>query len=362
MNKHNKFQRILIWAVGLTLAIASLIWIQASASPAAAQGPDADPVDMTIRVEQTDSGLSLSAIGPTPVFNVGDQFKISIVAEGVTEPGIFGSQFEVNFDPVHINAVEGTFESGPAMSPVVVAVNSVDNVAGLAGWAASRQGDVDNVFGDVVLATITLEAMSPTEPPEGATTAITLDNVKLGAKGGIDVPVSGLQGLEVIIRDDGTIPGKGDIVGAVIVEGRAEDNQAGHSVMALGTSEFEEFTNEVGFFFFNNVPDDTYTMVANSAGFLAATCEGVAHTMDALTELVEVQLLAGDIDDDGVIDITDAVAIGAVFGDPSPPEARLIPDLNIDGVVDILDLILMSANYEQTSEGNPWVCQLGSEL
>jgi hypothetical protein len=317
---------------------------------------------MAIRVEQTDGGLSLSAIGPTPVFDVGDKFKISIVAEGVTDPGIFGSQFQVNFEPEFLNAEEGSFVSGPAMSPVVVAVASVDNGAGLASWAASRQGDVDNVSGDVVLATLTLEAMAPTEPPEGATTPITLTEVKLGRKGGIDVPIAGLQGLEVIIRDDGTIPGKGDIVGTVTVEGRGEDQQAGHSVQANGTSEFEEFTNEVGFFFFNNVPDDTYTMVANSAGFLKATCEGVVHTMDALTELADVQLLAGDIDDDGVIDITDAVAIGAVFGDPSTPEAPLVPDLNIDGVVDILDLILMSANYEQTSEGNPWVCELPDQL
>lgn len=359
MNKHNAFHRILVWAAGLTFAIASLIWIQASASPAAAQAPDADSVDMAIRVEQTDGGLSLSAIGPTPVFNVGDQFKISIVAEGVTEPGIFGSQFNVNFETEYLQAIEGSLVAGPAMSPVVVAVADVDNGSGLVRWAASRQGDVDDVFGDVVLATLTLEAIAPTEPPEGATTPITLDNVKLGRKGGIDVPVSGLQGLEVIIRDDGTIPGKGDIVGTVTVEGRAEDNQAGHSVMA---NEYEETTNEFGFFFFNNLPNDTYTMVANSAGFLKATCEGVVHTMDALTELAEVQLLAGDIDDDGVIDITDAVAIGAVFGDPSPPEARLIPDLNWDGVVDILDLILMSANYSQTSEGNPWVCQLADEL
>jgi hypothetical protein len=310
-------------------------------------------------MEQT-GDLSLSDIGPTPVFNVGDQFKISIVAESVGEPGIFGSQFQVFFDPIHLQVVEGSFVSGPAMEPVVTAIASADNEAGTAAWAASRQGDLDNVSGDVVLATLTLEAISPTEPPEGQTTAISLDNVKLGAKGGIDVPISGLDGLEVIIRDDGTTPGRGDIIGTVTVEGRAEDNQAGHEVTALGDlgEEYAETTDEVGFFFFNNLPDDTYLMNANSPGFLAAACTGVAHTMDALTELASVQLLAGDIDDDGVIDITDAVAIGSVFGSTEPA----IADLNIDGIVDILDLILMSANYDETSEGNPWICQLPDEL
>jgi hypothetical protein len=94
-------------------------------------------------------------------------------------------------------------------------------------------------------------------------------------------------------------------------------------------------------------------MTADNPGFLAATCTGVNHTMNALTTLADVTLLAGDIDSSGEIDITDAVAIGAVFGNTTPGE---IADLNIDGVVDILDLILMAANFGQTSAGNPWSC------
>ncbi len=357
--KHNTFYRILTFAVSLIFVLGNLIWIQTSADPAAAQEPEAGPVDMSIRVEQPEGWFSLAAVDSAPVFNVGDRFKISIVAEGVTGSGIYGSQFQLNFDPVHLNVVEDSFVSGEAMSPVVVAVSRVDNGAGLAAWAAGRKAAEDNVSGDVVLATLTLEAISPTEPPEGQTTAITLDDVKLGAKGGINVPVNGLRGLEVIIRDDGTIPGAGDITGTVIVEGRVEDNQAGHSVTAVGTAEFEEFTNEVGFFFFNNLPNDTYILTADHPGFLAATCEGVIHTMDKLTTLADANLLAGDVDSSAEINITDAVAIGAVFGSNTPGE---VADLNADDVVDILDLVLMAANFGQTSAGNPWVCELPVEL
>jgi hypothetical protein len=73
--------------------------------------------------------------------------------------------------------------------------------------------------------------------------------------------------------------------------------------------------------------------------------------------LAEVTLLAGDIDEDNVIDITDAVAIGVALG-----STDVVANLNADGQVDILDLILLAANFGQTSAANPWTCQLPANL
>ena len=156
-------------------------------------------------------------------------------------------------------------------------------------------------------------------------------------------------------------PGEGDIAGNVQVESRAADNQAGHTVSAAGTVEgpFEVLTESNGDFVISDAPADTYTITANSSGFLAASCADVIHAADALTSLDSVSLLAGDIDDSGNIDVTDAVAIGSVFGSTTPGE---VADLNADGVVDVLDLVLMGVNFGQTSAGNPWVCQLPTEL
>jgi hypothetical protein len=255
--------------------------------------------------------------------------------------------------------VEGSLLPAADLEPVVVAVSNIDNVNGLGVYAASRQGDLDNVAGNVALASLKFEAVGPTEPPEGQTTVIHLQNVKLGAKGGLEVPVAGLVDLEVIIKPAET-PDNGDIIGTVKVEARADDNQAGHGVTAEGGlgGVLSTTTETDGDFFIDDAPADTYTVTANSPGFLAASCTDVVHTTDALTSLVEVTLLAGDIDDSGMIDVTDAVAIGAVFGSTDPE----ISDLNLDGIVDILDLILMAANFSQTSAGHPWVCQLATEL
>ncbi|MBN1218209.1 MAG: hypothetical protein JXM69_04715 [Anaerolineae bacterium] len=306
--------------------------------------------------------VGTAAIGTTPVFYVGDTFKVSIVAENVEEPGIFGGQFELAFETDYLQGVDDSMVPGAAMQPVVVAVNEIDNAVGKVAYAGSRQGDLENVAGNVVLATLTFEAVGATEPPEGQTTTIHLVNAKLGAKGGIEVPVSGLVDLEIIIREDGGGGnGEGDIAGNVAVEGRAADNQAGHTVTAVGDlgGELSALTSADGHFVIEDAPADTYTMTANSPGFLAAACAGVVHTTDALTSLDDVMLLAGDIDDSGEIDIVDAAAIGLVFGSTEPGE---IADLNVDGEVDILDLILMSANFGQTSEANPWLCQLADEL
>jgi hypothetical protein len=348
-----KLLRILTLAL-VVAALGGVIWTQSSVSPALAQGPDDEPSLSILIVPEGDS-FSIASVGTPPVFTVGDIFKVSIVALGVADPGIFGGQFEITYDTVHLAAVDGSLLPGTAMEPVVVAVSNIDAAAGLVQYAASRQGNlVDNLAGNVVLATLRFEAVGPTEPPEGQTTVIHLQNVKLGAKGGIEVPVSGLVDLEVIIRPD-NVPGIGDINGNVKVEARAADNQAGHEVTAAGDlgGVLTAATDTNGDFLINNAPADTYTVTANSPGFLAATCTGVVHTTDALTTLNDVTLLAGDINDSGIIDITDAVAIGAVLGSTDPEVA----DLNLDGVVDILDLILMAANFGQDSAGNPWVCQ-----
>jgi hypothetical protein len=355
----NTLCRILI--IALALALAGLVGIQASASPVAAQELTAGETrGMSVQIYIEDN-FKIASVGTTPVFDVGDTFKVSIVAENVEEPGIFGGQFELGFDTEYLQEVEDSLVPGEAMKPVVNPINVLDNELGIVRYAASRQGNVENLLGNVVLATLSFEAVGATEPPEGQTTTIQLQSAKLGAKGGIKVPVAGLVDLDIIIREGGG-PEKGDIAGNVKVEARADDNQAGHQVMAVGELDDNDLmvtTDANGDFLFDNAPADTYAVTANSDGFLAASCEGVEHTASAMTTLADALLLAGDIDDDSVIDITDAVTIGAAFGSTVSDE---VADLNADGAVDILDLILMAANFGQTSADNPWVCQPGTEL
>src|SRR5262245_23703132 len=141
----------------------------------------------------------------------------------------------------------------------------------------------------------------------------------------------------------------------ITVEGRAEDNQAGHQVMALDFSGrvFTSQTDPRGEFLLEDIQAGSYTLIASSPGFLSATCTSVTYT-DSNIRLNEVILLAGDLDNSGEIDMVDVVKLGAAFGQTGPAEGT---DLNADGRVDILDLILLAANHGQTAIANPWLCQ-----
>jgi hypothetical protein len=91
-----------------------------------------------------------------------------------------------------------------------------------------------------------------------------------------------------------------------------------------------------------SAPAGTYTLVATASGFLGA--EGsVTLTAGTTTTKPLVTLLAGDIDNNDVIDQFDALTIGMSYNTSSPAAA----DLNNDNVINVLDLELLAANYRE---------------
>lgn len=327
-----KFLKTFLALLGCALVLSGVVWMQTLQS-AQAMPP-----------AQEATGLTISLVGPSEVV-VGDTFNIDVVAENIPDPGIFGYQLVFNWQ----SSVFSITNTSPISDFSVLAVNDLGESTYTV--AASRQGDVEDLTGPLTLMTIEVQANAVTDPDAAS---FSLSDVKLGRKGGVDVPVDQLVGLDVVVVEDTNQGGAGDIDGNVTVEGRAEDNQAGHTVtvddgagtVMTGTTEFN------GDFLITDVLSGTYEATANSDGFLKAVCSDVAHTDDALTTLQDVTLLAGDIDDSGEIDVTDAVAIGLAFN-----TTDAVSDLNGDGIVDVLDLILMAVNYGQTSDGNPWNCQ-----
>ncbi|MEW5957221.1 MAG: cohesin domain-containing protein [Chloroflexota bacterium] len=324
MTQNKSFRTILIVTIFI-LVLGIVGWAQPAQVVQAMPPAQGDP-----------AGLTVEVVGPASV-QVGDTFELQVVASNIPDPGIFGYQFVLNWDDTVFSLVSVTTNTDfPVLAKDSLGTNTYE-------IAASREGDVLDLTGPITLLTVQVQANTITDP---ASALFFLSDVKLGRKGGIEVVVDQLIDLPVVVTD---VTGA-EISGNVKVEGRADDNQAGHTVVddtVLSTT-----TDALGDFSFGTVDFGTYNFTADSPGFLATTCTGVVHDIDA-TVLNDVVLLAGDIDDSGAIDITDAVAIGAVFGSTDPQVA----DLNVDGVVDVLDLILMAVNFNQTSVANPWVCQ-----
>ncbi len=97
--------------------------------------------------------------------------------------------------------------------------------------------------------------------------------------------------------------------------------------------------NEPGNYVFDNVEPGTHSFVIYSDCYLPYEGQVVFSNQNLFIEAVLSQL-AGDANDDGAIDVLDALTIIAYFLDHDPdPICTDNADINKDGVVDILDVI-----------------------
>ena len=90
-------------------------------------------------------------------------------------------------------------------------------------------------------------------------------------------------------------------------------------------------------------PAGNYTVIAVASGFLSAQ-GSVTLTGGATATKPVITLLAGDIDNNNIIDQFDAMTIGMSYNTSTPESA----DLNNDGTINVLDLELLAQNYRET--------------
>lgn len=92
-----------------------------------------------------------------------------------------------------------------------------------------------------------------------------------------------------------------------------------------------------------NAPVGSYILIANAEGHLNA--QGTLALSDGTDlTLSKINLPAGDIDGNGVIDQFDALTIGMNYNTALPTAA----DINNNGVINFLDLELMAKSYRQS--------------
>ncbi len=132
-----------------------------------------------------DNGIGLR--GPSTV--TPDQtFDVTVQANNITAPGLFGVQFKLNFDANLLQA--NSILIHPDLDLVVE--DSVDNQTGEILVIASRSGPVDDLTGDLTLATITFTAQQTAGQVE-----LSLSDVGAGARGGVRLDISEVGGLSL---------------------------------------------------------------------------------------------------------------------------------------------------------------------
>ncbi|MCC6300566.1 MAG: hypothetical protein IT314_14830 [Anaerolineales bacterium] len=111
---------------------------------------------------------------------------------------------------------------------------------------------------------------------------------------------------------------------------------------ANGTVVTSTTTSSDGSFILTALAGD-YIVAATASGFLSHAGH-VTLTAGNTVERPTINLLAGDIDGNNVVDQFDALTIGMNYASSAPSAA----DLNNDGVIDFLDLELLAENYRKT--------------
>jgi hypothetical protein len=177
---------------------------------------------------------------------------------------------------------------------------------------------------------------------------------------GLDEGVSPLvfASVEVANGNGGSIPASVEdgvltiecpttLGGYAYLESRSD--HSGIAVALEGTG-LATWTDASGAYLFADVPAGTYTVTLAHEDFLTTQVQGVTVLEGQDNALCPYRLLAGDMNNDGVIDILDLTFCASQFG-TAAPEA----DVNADGVVNIYDLVLVGKNFKLSSP-QPGVC------
>lgn len=154
--------------------------------------PPPTPTKDTTTLGSTPTPVSAIVIvdGPQQV-GAAQLFSVTVKIEILEPPGVFGAQFELDYEPGYLEIIEVQVEP-----ELLVALKSFDNELGQLRFAASRRRDVANFTGNVTFATVTFQVRPTTAE---FVTSLQLQNVKVGAKGGIAV-ASAAQNLDLTIR------------------------------------------------------------------------------------------------------------------------------------------------------------------
>ncbi|MCB0167915.1 MAG: hypothetical protein KDI79_27050 [Anaerolineae bacterium] len=320
----------------------------------------------------------------------GDTFAVAVVAKDLPDAGLYGVQLEIDYDP----AIVSVSQLKPSPDLPFVLRDTVDNNTGQITFVASRQGNTAGLTGEVTLFTFQATAAGTT-----GTITFGINQAKVSDPQALPITMTSEEGTISVTEGNTnptpqptdqptampttapspepttqpspqptlepeptattqptplptTVPTITTIFGQVILPGRTNNNWA-NAVVSLSDGSSSGNTDASGNFSLTNVTVSVpASITADAPGYLPAACT-ITAISSVETGLASVSLLSGDINNDLEVDIGDATAIGASFGQTG---TELAADINLDTVIDIFDLVLVVTNFGQTGP-QEWICQ-----
>jgi len=257
-----------------------------------------------------------------------------------------GAQLTLNYDPALLQVVDVVTTGANYFAGTLGAEVVRDDAAGRVRYSAARQAGEAPLLGQATLLRVRFRAREVAGAT--ATAAIQIDpaTVGLAAPGGVRIWPRAVTG------DSLTILGSTTVSGVVRLQGRGDWSGAEVDALAgtaYGGDPAPVTTDAWGRYAFS-ATDDHYAIRVAIARYLHAQAE--VDVTGGAKALAMVELLGGDVDDDGRVGMTDITAISGLLFGASVDAAATAADINYDGWVDILDLALAAGNYDLTS--SPW--------
>jgi len=313
------------------------------------------PTATSIKPTATVTPTATSAV-PTPTIVPGSQVigfqpnkvtfsdcntpnSMAVTVRGLS--GLVGVELEINYDPQIVQVVDFDsnktgvqIEAGsafPSGSSFVVQ-NSVDTSAGIISFAATLLGD--QISSDANLIVIHWK------PQKNGSSIIKLNKVSLADKNGNSLTATSQTGTVEV-----NVTCQASVSGTVILQGQRDY----HGVTVSSSTGDSVLTDAQGNFTVNGGEP----IVVKIASYLSGRAEiGTASKIAngaTVTNLGRITLMAGDVNNDNVINIFDLAYLATRLY-----TADTLADLNKDGQVNIFDLSLAASNYQKNGPLTDW--------
>jgi minor extracellular serine protease Vpr len=240
-------------------------------------------------------------------FAVGTSATLALQLDGVT--GVYGAEVDLAFDPAFLEVVGSVVTPGTCPQPDFVVTNTADNGAGTIEYAVTQLNPTLPCAGGTVA---TIEFLCKAET--GPSTVVSI----------VSSTVSDLDGIAILHdTQDATV----ECVGGFVVVGTVglqswPGGPEGISVIlrdSSGTTVDQQVVGAAGAFSLTaGDVTQTYSVEASYPRYLSAKATGITGSAGDTVNLGHATLPAGDLNDDGVINILDITIIAGNFNKSSP--------------------------------------------
>jgi hypothetical protein len=300
---------------------------------------------------------------PSTTVNFGSDFSVNVSVANVADLG--GWEFKLYFGNNALSimsATEGPFlkQGGSTGSFLIDITNNYNATHGRVWMTTVLMGGGSGVTGSGTLATISFHASS-----SGNTTLSLVDTVLGDSQANPITHTTNNGTVRVIATIDiaitnvtpyKTVVGQGYTMSiTVTAANRGNQNATFNVTVYANTTTIETQT-------VNSMPNGTSTILAfiwNTTGFAygnysisayASPVEGETDTGDnTFVDGVVTVVLAGDLNDDGIVDYRDINRVARMFGKTlGDPQWDPNSDIIEDGIIDYRDINVPSRNYGKT--------------